>query len=182
MSNPYELPRPCNHPTGPPRADVCAVCRHWRDEPEFRAVVARMNYLAAASGSAPRPADVPAVTPAHPLPAFDAEWSKYGPALWSCLHRNALGMDPGEFPLWVRTAFTAAIGCGECAAHWVQGPLTSLPEKFSSAAKAFEWSVRAHDEVNRRLGKPAFGLQRALDRHANRRGGGARRRRWWGVE
>jgi hypothetical protein len=92
----------------------------------------------------------------------------WGPAKWEELHKWAIVVDlfaprglrdPQE---WLNI-FSRSLPCGECTMHWTK-LLKELPPDFSSNDALFEWSVRAHNVVNRRLGKPEISVAEARAR------------------
>lgn len=83
-------------------------------------------------------------TPARPAPEV------WGPVMWAQLH-TATNADAA----WLE-AFTKRIPGGncECRKHW-RAVLAEMPPEYGEGWK--EWTVRAHDAVNARLGKPRWG-------------------------
>jgi Erv1 / Alr family len=56
--------------------------------------------------------------------------------------------------------FANKVRCAGCRKHWRE-VTAKLPPDFSSPAAYFRWTVRAHNAINRRLGKPIMKLQTA---------------------
>jgi hypothetical protein len=89
-------------------------------------------------------------------PAQPDGWAA-GPLLWERLHRWALRPpvpDPAE---WLG-AFRCQIACGACRLHW-DALLAQAPR--AAAEDLFTWTVRLHNAVNTRLGKPVMDLPTA---------------------
>jgi hypothetical protein len=57
-------------------------------------------------------------------------------------------------------AFDRRIHCEHCRAHW-RAIVRAHPPDFASAHSYFVWTVRAHNAVNRLLGKPIVSVARA---------------------
>jgi Erv1/Alr family protein len=105
----------------------------------------------------PLPVSLAAADAAKP----DATW---GPKLWAALHtRPRLWTDATAERVWL-TSFSARIrgGCS-CRAEWVK-IVTDDPPDLSCPEAYFEWGVRAHNAVNRKLGKPELGVVTAWER------------------
>jgi Erv1 / Alr family len=86
-------------------------------------------------------------------------WASRGPAMWAELHRWALGGCVEHGQQWLEQ-FSRRIPCGECKLHW-RRHIKQAPADFSSAEALFEWTVEAHNGVNRRLGKPEMAADAA---------------------
>jgi Erv1 / Alr family len=81
----------------------------------------------------------------------------WGPNLWGTLHLLCLtGSITPEFV----QEFAKVIPCPMCASHF-QALLITDP--FPDTEQ-FEWSVRLHNVVNERLGKPSFTVEQARAR------------------
>lgn len=78
-----------------------------------------------------------------------------GPVLWGELHRWALAGGP-DAEQWL-AGFAKRLPCGECRKEWGAIVAESPP-----TGDLFEWSVDAHNRVNRRLGKPELTVADAL--------------------
>lgn len=78
----------------------------------------------------------------------------WGPNLWGTLHLMCLtGSITPEFV----QEFAKVIPCPVCAGHFQALLITApLPD-----TEQFEWSVRLHNIVNERLGKPQFTVEQA---------------------
>lgn len=88
--------------------------------------------------------------------------------LWADLHHRAAhgacfvpsdNPDPDIEHLWL-DRFANRIRCAGCRNHWRE-VIAKLPPDFSSRAAYFRWTVRAHNSINRRLGKPIVSLRTA---------------------
>jgi hypothetical protein len=80
-----------------------------------------------------------------------------GPLLWERLHRWALSSPGLEAAEWLG-AFRCQIACGDCRRHW-DALLAEVPR--TAAEDLFEWTVRLHNAMNTRLGKPVMDLPSA---------------------
>ena len=78
-----------------------------------------------------------------------------GPWLWSTVHAAE---SPNEELI---DGVTRALPCGECRGHWLL-LLAATPPDFGEGW--FAWTVRAHNLVNERLGKPPMSLASARAR------------------
>jgi hypothetical protein len=89
-----------------------------------------------------------------------------GRALWRCLHAfafvypaEASEEDQKRALAWLEW-FSKAVdeassnGC-TCARSW-RALLAEDPPKLRGAVEFFEWTVKLHNEVNAKLGKPLF--------------------------
>lgn len=85
-----------------------------------------------------------------------------GPALWAELHRWALHGDIDRPLLWLGE-FTAKLGSCDCGGHWRQWMLDNPPD-VSNREALFEWTWRAHEAVNARLGKAGMTFDEARAR------------------
>lgn len=95
--------------------------------------------------------------------AHVVEW---GPPKWAALHGRALAYagDPAAELDWLRhLAAGLPDGVCQCRSHWYS-LVQERPPDLASAAAYFAWTVWAHDRVNVRLRKPAFGAERAAKR------------------
>ena len=95
------------------------------------------------------------------------EWmpkSVWGPIKWKELHTRGLTDLPMDHePKWFAT-FVEGLPCAKCRCHF-EAFLTGCPPDFSSRASFFEWTVRAHNHVNRALSKPEFTEAQAREEH-----------------
>jgi len=80
-----------------------------------------------------------------------------GAALWAEIHRRALAHDGTDDRGFIDSV-TARLPCSTCRPHWLAF-MASDPPDFGPGY--FAWTVRAHNEVNARLGKPVVGLDEA---------------------
>ena len=81
---------------------------------------------------------------------------KWGPILWKILHERPFveKMVLEEELDWLKE-FTNWIPCGECSVHWKQFVRNNQPD-LSSVKAYFDWTVKAHNDVNKKLGKPIW--------------------------
>ena len=90
-----------------------------------------------------------------------ARRAELGRATWTLLHRLAAGYDAAPTPARQATAaaFFGALGelypCTDCAAHF-RGLLEANPPEVASNSHLSLWLCGVHNQVNARLGKPAF--------------------------
>lgn len=80
-------------------------------------------------------------------------WEKRGPLLWAELHRWAISFQGTSCDAmkWL-SGFAARIGCAECRDHW-RGWVAEQPPDLCGNDHLLRWTIRAHNAVNRRLGK-----------------------------
>ena len=83
--------------------------------------------------------------------------------LWKELHVKALN-NKGENENKYLAGFSSRIprytkGC-KCKEHWTNW-IKSNPPTYGTNGEFFEWTVRAHNEVNRKLGKPTYTVEQA---------------------
>jgi hypothetical protein len=95
-------------------------------------------------------------------------------ALWAELHRRPFSSQPlnpstsQREVTWLRH-FANRIPCRSCRKHWLE-VTEKLPPPFLSTTQPlnrstyFSWTVRAHNAINARLGKPIMKLQTAKRR------------------
>ncbi|NBS70230.1 hypothetical protein EBT31_15165 [bacterium] len=87
----------------------------------------------------------------------------WGPGLWKFMHLAALGvrLNPTDAELQGYLDFFRGLGyvlpCGVCRREYRRligpnGPLTIRKDIFKNRRTAFEWTVKIHDAVSRRLG------------------------------
>lgn len=100
--------------------------------------------------------------------------SHWGPYFWGTIHITCLGApealdetDKQAYAQFFKT-MPFILPCGSCGKHFYD-TLQVEPVERALASKhtLFAWSVRVHNIVNKRLGKPEWTLHRALD-HWNR--------------
>lgn len=84
--------------------------------------------------------------------------------LWKELHVNALnykGNNDSAYLLRFKKRIPRyTTGCS-CKEFWVQWTRAN-PPTYGSNNEYFEWTVRAHNAVNEKLGKPALSVEDAL--------------------
>lgn len=85
-------------------------------------------------------------------------------ALWMELHQFSLELwNPVAAAEWYYLEWLPKLphlGCDDCTSDWYQ--LTQqYPPDFSSQERFFEWTVRRHNDINRKLGKPVLSIEEA---------------------
>ena len=83
----------------------------------------------------------PITTPPQPTPVAINPWK--------ALH--TLEPTPDAYQQWLRTSVPS---CGDCRAHWKQ-ITTENPPDYDNW---FSWTVKVHNLVNERIGKPVMNL------------------------
>ena len=83
--------------------------------------------------------------------------------LWTELHTRALSYHGGNDIDYLRD-FAKRIpsfrpGC-QCKEDWVK-IVRANPPKFGTNGEYFEWSVKCHNKVNEKLGKPTYTVEEA---------------------
>jgi Erv1 / Alr family len=86
----------------------------------------------------------------------------WGPNLWGALH--TLCLTETITPEFIQE-FARVIPCPACAMHF-RDLLEMFP--FEQAEDKFQWSVRIHNQVNDRLGKPQFTVSQARAKWSRR--------------
>ncbi len=97
--------------------------------------------------------------PEHPL-----QWmpkSVWGPIKWKELHCRALAYLPMDHEEQWFKSFIESIPCPKCQRHF-ESFVEQQPPSFASRPKFFEWTVSAHNFVNRALNKKELDLEEAL--------------------
>jgi len=77
-----------------------------------------------------------------------------GAEIWAAWHRRALAWEGGDDTPWIAANVLSRLPCGECSKHakaWLQ----TNPPQFEAYAY-FAWTVRFHNAVNERLGRPVW--------------------------
>jgi hypothetical protein len=92
----------------------------------------------------------------------------FGPEMWKTIHLVALGA-PAVFDashvatykaFYTQLAFV--IPCDTCKEHFIQTLHDNpIDESLSGSEALFAWTVRVHNVVNKRLGKPEMSLENA---------------------
>ena len=100
------------------------------------------------------PLDAPLAVVRIPLSTAADRIREQGPSMWADLHRRSLA---GAIDARWLDGFTARVPCGDCRRHW-QGVLAEHPLPTDGQ---FEWSVRVHAAVSRRIGKPEMSVEDA---------------------
>ena len=92
----------------------------------------------------------------NPIIQYKRDRGKWGPILWKILHERPFveKMVLEEELDWLKE-FTNWIPCGECSVHWKQFVRNNQPD-LSSVKAYFDWTVKAHNDVNKKLGKPIW--------------------------
>lgn len=90
----------------------------------------------------------------------------WGPHVWAAIHLIALG-SPEKFDSASASGYKVfiqnlpyVIPCNTCREHFLEY-LTKSPPAFTGRAEFFEWTVKFHNAVNVRLGKPVVELETA---------------------
>ncbi len=81
------------------------------------------------------------------------------PSSWDELHPRALAHPGGSDLFWLLEFTSRIAGTCDCRSHWID-LIRRMPPDFNNY---FAWSVAAHNDVNRRLGKPELHLAEALE-------------------
>lgn len=122
----------------------------------------RTTYLAA---DRPRPPGTPREDQ-RPQPTRGIEAASFrsqypppfaGAELWAEIHRRALAHDGSDDSAFIATV-TARLPCSTCRPHWLE-MLERTPPDFGETY--FAWTVKRHNEVNLRLGKPVLTIAEA---------------------
>jgi hypothetical protein len=95
------------------------------------------------------------------------EWmpkSVWGPIKWRELHARAFCSLPMTHEAEWFAAYIEGLPCMNCREHF-QAFVTSHPPDFSSRSAFFEWTVQAHNHVNRALQKPEISVNEARTLH-----------------
>ena len=96
------------------------------------------------------------------------EWmpkSVWGPIKWKELHSRGLCSLSMEHESDWFDAFLRGLPCPDCRRHFEEF-LGRSPPVFSDRQAFFEWTVAAHNFVNRRVGKPEITIEAARFLHA----------------
>lgn len=91
-------------------------------------------------------------------PAIETKSDTWGPAVWKTLHIFAKRADEDsktDFAYFV-THFQTLLPCQKCRDDFLELLSTDAPR-----APYFEWSVRVHNAVNKKLGKKIFSFEEA---------------------
>jgi hypothetical protein len=96
-----------------------------------------------------------------------------GPPVWTALHHLAhrYPVQPTAEDMAHALAFVRSIAgllpCAKCRRHFAQ-LLAQMPPRVTDRDAFARWSVDAHNAVNARLGKPAFGYEQAQQLYGER--------------
>jgi hypothetical protein len=88
----------------------------------------------------------------------------WGPIKWKELHVRALSPFPMDEERDWFGAFLAGLPCPKCREHF-NVFLEENPPDFSSREAFFEWTVRAHNDVNEATGKRVISVGEARELH-----------------
>lgn len=95
--------------------------------------------------------------------------STWGPYFWGTIHLTCLGAPDilDDFDKKAYGAFFSTmpftLPCGSCGQHFYEVlQVDPIDMALTSKYTLFEWSVRAHNMVNRRLNKPEVSLDDAI--------------------
>jgi hypothetical protein len=92
----------------------------------------------------------------------------FGPSFWGTMHYVALGA-PASLDSYQQSNYKSfynlipfIIPCGSCGTHFTE-VLNAHPidNSLGSSASLFEWTVKVHNIVNKRLGKSEFSVEDA---------------------
>jgi hypothetical protein len=92
----------------------------------------------------------------------------FGPSFWGTMHYVALGA-PSSLDSSQQSNYKSfynlipfIIPCGSCGTHFTE-VLNALPidNSLGSSASLFEWTVKVHNAVNKRLGKSEISVEDA---------------------
>jgi hypothetical protein len=86
--------------------------------------------------------------------------SKWGPHFWMTLHIACLGCQDAKVLVDFVEGYKEIIPCLSCREHFEQ---VLVENPVPEADDLFKWSVDVHNIVNKRLGKPEFSYEDALD-------------------
>lgn len=79
----------------------------------------------------------------------------WGPYYWGTMHLTALH-GPQEDLATLVELYTRIMPCPECKTHW-----TEYLQGHPVQGDSFNWTVDAHNDVNKRLGKPIMDYETA---------------------
>lgn len=79
---------------------------------------------------------------------------------WNFLHRHV--RDRESYNFWLSRA--EGVVARQCFRNW-EAIARACPPDFSSPEAIFAWGVDRHNDINRRLGKPAISLDEAKKIH-----------------
>lgn len=89
---------------------------------------------------------------------------RVGPSIWKYLHDSAASWDLSlESQVEILRNVEKRTPCGECRRSWVS-MLADTPAPSDSQKSFFEWTVRIHNRVNEKLGKPLFSADQLTNR------------------
>lgn len=108
------------------------------------------------------PSTIPSTVPSYPPPSYQpTSREELGRATWVLLHTLAAQLPDTPTRQQrrdVRTlidVLTRIYPCGDCATHW-KHIVKAAPPKVDSRVEFEQWLCRAHNTVNRSLGKPLY--------------------------
>jgi len=83
----------------------------------------------------------------------------FGPSFWGALHLACLGAENPEKVREFITLYQYVLPCAGCRHHFSQ-LLQDFP--IPEEGDLFEWSIEAHNIVNKSLGKPEITVEEAM--------------------
>jgi hypothetical protein len=84
--------------------------------------------------------------------------------LWNELHKHAINYVGNNDATYLAgfsgriPRYTKGCSCQEFWGNWIR----ANPATFSPASEYFAWTVKAHNAVNKKLGKPEISLEDAI--------------------
>jgi len=89
--------------------------------------------------------------------------SLWGPGMWSAIH--GLPMYGRDISQIKKFYIGLALPCGACQAHLDSFRENNPVSSVQSREGALLWSLRLHNSVNKKLGKPEYTLNQCWDAH-----------------
>lgn len=92
-----------------------------------------------------------------------------GPGYWDIIHRKSLLLSVDEFEEFIEE-FLEMIPCDHCRDHALRYLRRYRPSRYEHEYHGeifvgnLIWTIRLHNSVNRRLGKPEMTISRGLSR------------------
>jgi hypothetical protein len=91
--------------------------------------------------------------------------SVWGPIKWKELHAGGLCELPMDHEKQWFKNFVEGLPCPDCRRHFEEF-LNGHPPDFATRERFFLWTVKAHNSVNRALGKPELSVEDARELHS----------------